>query len=336
MSQSPRVALLLTHTRDHYTIDRVAEEVAARGVEPVRVDVDTYPATVGLDAFIDPDGVRPALTLGDRIIEPEAVVGVWRRKLWPAPPPEGMDPQMAAACAREAISARDLWLAGFEARGVPMINDPSGEYAAENKGRQLAAARACGLAVPPTLVTNRPAAARAFWRRHGGDVVAKMLTPYSMSMNADTPFVYTNRITEADLDGLDGLRVSPMVFQRCVPKAHELRIIVVGDRAFAGRIDAADSARGATDWRRAAVGEVQWKPAALDLDLARRVCAVVRRLGLVYGAADVIVTPDGAPVFLEVNPAGEWGMIEHRLGAPIAAALADALVGAGPRPKEHR
>lgn len=328
------VALLLTHTRDHYTIDRVAEEVGRRGVEPIRVDVDTYPQVVGLDATYADDGTpTPVLTLPGRTFAADAVAGVWCRKLWAAPPPEGLDPDMALACVRESAAARDLWLAGFESRAfagrpVPVINRATAEHSAENKGRQLAAARACGLAIPPTLVSNRPEAVRGFWRAQGGDVVAKMLTPFSISMNADTPFVYTSRIAEADLDALDGLRQSPMVFQRRVAKAFELRIIVVGDRAFAGKIDASTSARGATDWRRAAVGEVAWQPHALDDALARAVCAVVRRLGLVYGAADVIITPAGEPVFLEVNPSGEWGMIEQQLGAPIAAALADALTAA--------
>ena len=43
-------ALLLTHHRDTFTIDRVIDEVARRGVEPVRVDTDTFPARLGLDA----------------------------------------------------------------------------------------------------------------------------------------------------------------------------------------------------------------------------------------------------------------------------------------------
>lgn len=332
MKAPDRVALLLTHTRDRYTIDRVIDEVAARGIQPLRVDVDTYPAQVGLDAAFDASGTPiPALTVDGRTIPAEAVVGVWCRKLWAARPPEGLDPEMAAACVREAISARDLWLAGFESRAragrpVPIVNRPIAEQMAENKGRQLAAARACGLAIPPTLVSNRPEAVRAFWQAQGGDVVAKMLTPYSISMSGDTPFVYTSRVAEADLDALDGLRQSPMIFQRRVPKDHELRVIVVGDRAFAGKIDATGSDRGATDWRRASVGEVSWQPAEVSPELARRMCAVVRRLGLVYGAADVIITPDGEPVFLEVNPSGEWGMIEKQLGAPIAAALAEALV----------
>ena len=50
------------------------------------------------------------------------------------------------------------------------------------------------------------------------------------------------------------------------------------------------------------------------------------KLDLVYGAIDMIKTPDGEHVFLEVNPGGEWGMLERDLSYPIAEALAEALL----------
>ena len=59
--------------------------------------------------------------------------------------------------------------------------------------------------------------------------------------------------------------------------------------------------------------------------MARSLRALVRALGLVYGAADLIRTPDGEHVFLELNPGGEWGMLELALELPIAAALARSL-----------
>ena len=58
---------------------------------------------------------------------------------------------------------------------------------------------------------------------------------------------------------------------------------------------------------------------------------LMRRLGLRYGAADVIRTPDGRYVFLEVNPAGEFAWIEAAAGLPISDAIADLLVSAAAR-----
>nr|MCF4968340.1 MvdC family ATP-grasp ribosomal peptide maturase [Nostoc sp. CMAA1605] len=50
------------------------------------------------------------------------------------------------------------------------------------------------------------------------------------------------------------------------------------------------------------------------------------RLELRFGAFDFIVTPDGEHIFLEVNPNGEWGMLERDLDYPIADAIAETLV----------
>lgn len=49
------------------------------------------------------------------------------------------------------------------------------------------------------------------------------------------------------------------------------------------------------------------------------------RLGLVFGACDLIRTPEDEWVFLETNPAGEWGWLEANCGVPIAKTLADVL-----------
>lgn len=46
-----------------------------------------------------------------------------------------------------------------------------------------------------------------------------------------------------------------------------------------------------------------------------------------YGAIDIIVTPDGRHVFLEVNPVGEFFWLERYPGLPIAESIADVLLG---------
>lgn len=56
-------------------------------------------------------------------------------------------------------------------------------------------------------------------------------------------------------------------------------------------------------------------------EVTYRMQALMAELGLVYGAIDLILTPDGEYVFLEVNPTGEWGMLERDLGYPISDAM---------------
>ncbi|MNC96757.1 hypothetical protein D3C83_142150 [compost metagenome] len=46
-----------------------------------------------------------------------------------------------------------------------------------------------------------------------------------------------------------------------------------------------------------------------------------------YGAIDLILTPEGRYVFLEINPVGEFFWLESYPGLPISAAIADVLLG---------
>jgi glutathione synthase/RimK-type ligase-like ATP-grasp enzyme len=52
----------------------------------------------------------------------------------------------------------------------------------------------------------------------------------------------------------------------------------------------------------------------------------MEHFGLNYGALDLILTPDGRHVFLEVNPVGEFFWLERCPGLPISKAIADILL----------
>ncbi|RSM37834.1 hypothetical protein DMA12_35075 [Amycolatopsis balhimycina DSM 5908] len=47
--------------------------------------------------------------------------------------------------------------------------------------------------------------------------------------------------------------------------------------------------------------------------------------GLLYGAFDFVIRPDGAWVFLECNATGQYGWIEDAINAPITDTIADLL-----------
>jgi hypothetical protein len=178
-------------------------------------------------------------------------------------------------------------------------------------------------------VTNDPGEVRAFRDAHG-EIVAKMLTPLSVGMEHQEFFVRTSLVREEDLAHLDSLRHAPMVFQALVPKSVELRVACVGRRAFAGSIDASKSERGKVDWRLARPDEVRWERGEVPESVAAGIFELMESLDLRSGAVDLIRRPDGAHVFLEINPTGEWGMLERDLGLPISEALAEELVSASP------
>jgi MvdC family ATP-grasp ribosomal peptide maturase len=316
--------LLLTHSGDFYTVDLVAQVLARKGVRPIRFNTDLFPSSVKLSARAgdERDGQLETET-GERIFTSE-VKAVWARKLWSPRMSDDLDARYRAMCIGESAAALEGFLDALH--DVLWVNDLARQRAAENKQRQLRLAAHAGLPVPRTLVTNDPFAARQFFAETDGQTVAKLLRPLAVSMDADTPFVYTNRVREEDLAGAETLRHSPMVFQELIPKEYELRVAFVAGEVFAGAIDASGNARGQVDWRRVAPEECRWQKAQLPTKVTDGLRVLMSELGLVFGAVDLICTPSGEHAFLEVNPSGEWGMLERDLGLPISAAIAEALL----------
>jgi MvdC family ATP-grasp ribosomal peptide maturase len=317
--------LLLTHSGDFYTIDLVAEALARRGARHIRLNTDRFPTAVRLSARAGDNQSTHLITdTGAQVSTPE-VGAVWARKLWTPQMDADLDERFREMCVRESVAALEGFLdALHDARWV---NNIQRERAAVNKQRQLRIAAQAGLRIPRTLVTNDPAAARQFFIETEGRMVAKLLRPLTVSMNADSPFVYTTQVREEDLAGAETLRHSPMVFQELIPNARELRVAWVAGEAFAGALDAGGTSRGRTDWRLASPEECRWQKAVLPAEVSSGLQSLMSELGLVFGAIDLICTPAGEHVFLEVNPGGEWGMLERDLGLPIADAIARALLG---------
>jgi MvdC family ATP-grasp ribosomal peptide maturase len=322
---APRDAvLLLTHSGDFYTVDLVAQALARRGVRPIRFNTDLFPSLVKLSSRAGDERAALLFTETGEPTSADEVRAVWARKLWSPRMANDLDESYRMMCVSESVAALDGFLdALHDAR---WINDLDRQRDAENKQRQLRLATRAGLRVPRTLVTNDPGAARQFFAETEGQTVAKLLRPLHVSMEANKPFVYTNRIREQDLAEAEALRHCPMVFQELIPKAYELRVACVAGEAFAGMLDATGTSRGHTDWRRAAPEECRWQKVQLPSEVASSLQALMSELGLVFGAVDLIYTPSGEYVFLEVNPSGEWGMLERDLGLPISEAIAKALL----------
>jgi glutathione synthase/RimK-type ligase-like ATP-grasp enzyme len=143
--------------------------------------------------------------------------------------------------------------------------------------------------------------------------------------------VFTTLLEEEDLRDDAALSACPAMYQRLVEKEFELRVTVVGDQLFTCRIDSQGTQDGTIDWRHAVASGVRLEPVELDAQVARRCLDLTRRLRLQFAGIDLIVTPDGDIVFLELNAAGTWAWVQRATGLPIAAALADNLIAGAQR-----
>lgn len=312
---SPAV-LLLSHSQETFCTERVARALRERGAEPLRLDTDSFPGSLRLSTELGTSGSQQGALLLEG--NPVSVRAVWLWRLWAARMDSRIDPRHAEAARSESMTALRGLLDLL--RDVKWIDPIEMNAIAGNKTRQLRLAKAAGLAIPETLITNDPEEARRFFHKHGGRVVAKLQTSLGYSMRGEGGLP-TRLVRREDLDALDGLRHAPMMFQRYVEKAWELRIAWAEGRAFVGALD---GKKCGTDWRYESTAS--WEHHALPEGVRTRLARLMSDLGLRQGAVDLIVNPEGEYVFLEVNPSGEWGMLEAELELPISAALAEALL----------
>ncbi len=324
MSLPRNVVLLLTHSADYFTVERVAAALARRGAKPFRLDSDRFPMTVRLSARLDSEGLYHRVEYGERTVSTDEVQAVWMRRIWRPQLSQNLAPQFHDICLRESVAALRGFLDGLNQ--VRWVDNSERISAAENKLRQLRVATQTGLSIPRTLVTNDPQQAREFFFEVEERMVAKLLTPLSVSMKGPSFFVYTSKVQEQDLVGAEALRYSPMVFQEQISKLRELRVVYVAGNFFVGALDASRYSADTIDWRRATPQECPWEPDELPSSVARCLERFMAELGLLFGAIDLIRTPEGEHIFLEVNPTGEWGMLERDLGYPISEAIANALL----------
>ncbi|OKH52419.1 MvdC family ATP-grasp ribosomal peptide maturase [Calothrix sp. HK-06] len=317
------IILLITHSSDYFTIDRVAQAVLKRGAQPFRLDTDKFPIEVQLKAHLSKFGNTHTLKYGDNSITSQQVKGVWMRRIW-HPQFSKLAPQFEAACVRESIATlQGFWDSLKHARWV---DDLQRINAVENKLYQLRIAQEVGLTIPETIVTNAPEQAQKFFHKLKGKMVAKLLTPLSYSMESLYEFLYTSLVKEEDLLDAEALRYCPMVFQEQIPKQRELRVIYVNGKLFVGALDASKYEKITVDWRRVNPNTCVWEPHELPAEISLRLNSFMARVGLTFGAFDFIQTPSGEYVFLEINPVGEWGMLERDLNYAISDAIAEALV----------
>jgi len=324
----PPTILCVTHSKDFYNIDLVQQAIEKLGYNSFRFNCDEFPSALQFSYSVNAVGQLHTITQGKESISTEDIAAVWLRKdSLPALDVEtenGEPPAYAAQCIKESSAAKNLLFNSL--KSVPWMDHPLHIHQAEDKGEQMRCAIQAGLNIPDTLITNSPEEVRAFFDKHRGNIVTKMLTPLTVSMGRPSAFVYTSRVKPEHLDKLDGLQYAPMVFQEEIPKAFELRVAYVAGRCFSGKIaSVAATEKTQVDWRRADAGECHWEPYELTAEVAKKIHDMMQQLSLLFGAIDLIVTPAGECVFLEVNPNGEWGMLQKFLGLPIAEAIAEVL-----------
>jgi glutathione synthase/RimK-type ligase-like ATP-grasp enzyme len=234
-----------------------------------------------------------------------------------------MDGGIYAFCLQENRAAL---LGSVMNRNVRWMSHPAAVWQAEYKPFQLSLAADLGFSIPRTVVTNDPAAIRAAFADFGSMVIKPTRTGH-LTHKGQEFAIFTSRVLEEHLDQLDNARLSPAIYQPLVPKRFDLRITIVGQQIFAAAIDSQSVPTAVIDWRQTSNPRLPHHPVHLPEALMSLLLRLMDSLRLTYAAIDMIQTPDGEYVFLEVNPNGQWLWLDDMLEFGISSAVAEWLAG---------
>jgi glutathione synthase/RimK-type ligase-like ATP-grasp enzyme len=192
------------------------------------------------------------------------------------------------------------------------LSTPEATARAADKLGQLKVALECGFRVPRTLVSQSRDAILAFHESCGANVVVKTI------VGAPGPFLQTVRLDDPRSLDEASFAAAPAIFQECIEGCEHVRLNCFGNASHAALIRTQD-----LDWR--VNLDVPITPYAVPQPLHRKVRTVLDHLGLEMGVVDLKLTPEQEPVWLEVNPQGQFLFLDAftdlHLGEQFAAYL---------------
>lgn len=265
-------------------------------------------------------GSEPELNLAHRIIRASDISAVWARRFALPTILDDIQPKYSAFVKRELTTVLDAFIEGADS--AIRINSSWADRIAGNRLLQAQRAKRVGFTVPSTLVTQDEKTAREFLSSHK-NVISKAISFGQLSAESNNEEVsFTTPVPQNPQ--FDGLKFCPNLFQEQIAKRFDWRVTTVGNRVFSARTKSFNS--GQPDWRQRPSASGDFVVARLPDEVEARLITLCEESKLVYGAHDLVETDDGDFVFLETNPAGQWGWLELSLGMPIGRAIADELM----------
>ena len=319
----PRI-LIVTEADDFHAIAG-AEALARKGAEVVLWATSDFPTCSEESAYFNPDGAKTIRVQGtDLDLLNPTFDAVWRRRPTYVLNEKALHPADRSFADNECSMFRRSFFF-LLAPDAFWVNPLEGAARAGSKLLQHEAAGKIGLKMPATLFSNSPTQIRDFLAESGGALVYKKLSAAGWK-NKDRQFLaYTALVTRENLVPDEVLRQTPGIFQEVVPKEYELRVTVMGKRAFAAKVFSQQTEAGKLDWRRA-YDELRFEPTHLPPELEQKCVALLAELGLVFGCLDFVVTPGGQHIFLEVNEMGQFLFVERYCGVPLLDAFSEFLL----------
>ena len=244
------------------------------------------------------------LKLGRHLVEPGDVIWI-RRPVDPKPNPQTA-PEDAKFAANEYRSFNHSLMYLLETLPVRVVNKYTASRFINNKSVQLLLARACGMNVPRTLMTNSPRAVREYFRGNPERMICKTFSTHIWEKKQGGPIIVTETF-ELSADMLpddEVLTYAPAIYQEMVIKKFDVRMVLLGKAVYSYSLH---NPKGALDWRGDATqGLVRVEPIVTPPEVEKSVLEFAAKSGIAFGSFDFAIDNQDRWWFLEVNEGGQF------------------------------
>ena len=301
--------ILIVTNKGDYTADFLILELNDREIDFVRFNTEDFPVRSSVNLEINTDKITGHIICDGRKVELSDITSVWYRR------PVSSIPHVDITDEEDrkfVISECHDTLAGlWKLIDCFWVSHPECLARAESKILQLREANQIGFHVPKTLITSEPSCISGFYEQNQRAIIYKPLRHSRFTREGKFSLLYTNLVTVEQAAEFDLVKHSPSLFQPYISKKLELRVTVVGESVFAAEIHSQSVNDAKIDWRKVDSRYIKHIPHQLPLDLESKCVSLVKKMGLSFGAIDLILTPEGDYVFLEINPNGQWAWIQQ-------------------------
>lgn len=314
-----RHILIVAHRHD-LCADAVILKLRAAGELPVRLNLEDIPGSSHITTQFGQKTSTTLLQTRNCTLPLREVRAIY----WRAADSLSLAPAMMPEAQAFAVSElRQLVSCLWSETERYWLSHPDRIRFAQWKARQLEYASAVGFSIPRTMVTSASNQAVEFAEEVGGRVFFK---PMNGPAAGPDRMLVSAIVSASELQShATQLALAPCCFQEVIEKAIDIRILIVGRRVYAVKVNLPAPAGFSGDYS-APEKNLALEAFSLPADVEGLCLQLAANLKLEYLAINLLLTKEGRYVFSECDPLADFLPFTGIPGAPnVAQEIASML-----------